>query len=53
MPRFDFKCNTCTTVIEIDENIPPACETCGEIMVRVWSAPAFKPGPGMYSYKGY
>ena len=53
MPLFDFKCNYCTDVIEINENIPPACKTCGEVMQRIWSAPAVKfNGSGFYSTGG-
>lgn len=53
MPLFDFKCVCCTEVIEINENIPPACTTCGETMQRVWSAPAVKfNGTGFYSTGG-
>jgi putative FmdB family regulatory protein len=53
MPLFDFKCSYCTEVIEINENIPPACGTCGETMQRVWSAPGIKfNGPGFYSTGG-
>ena len=53
MPLFDFKCTYCTEVIEINENIPPACTTCGETMQRVWSAPAVKfNGTGFYSTGG-
>lgn len=53
MPLFDFKCNCCSDVIEVTENIPPACTTCGEIMQRIWSVPAVKfNGPGFYSTGG-
>lgn len=53
MPLFDFKCAACTEVIEINENIPPGCPTCGETMHRIWSAPAIKfNGPGFYSTGG-
>lgn len=53
MPLYDFKCETCNDVIEINEPIPPACETCGMTMMRIWSAPAvqFK-GSGFYSTGG-
>ena len=53
MPLYDFKCEYCTEVIEINEPIPPACSTCGNLMMRIWSAPAvqFK-GPGFYSTGG-
>jgi putative FmdB family regulatory protein len=53
MPLFDFKCNCCSDVIEVSENIPPACKTCGETMQRIWSAPAIKfNGTGFYSTGG-
>ena len=53
MPRYDFKCNTCTEVTETTENIPPVCETCYETMIRVWSVPAVKfNGTGFYSTGG-
>lgn len=53
MPRYDFKCETCTEIIEVTENIPPMCTTCNNTMVRVWSAPAVKfNGTGFYSTGG-
>ena len=53
MPLYDFKCGYCTEVIEINEPIAPACGTCGNLMKRIWSAPAvqFK-GSGFYSTGG-
>ena len=53
MPLYDFKCEYCTEVIEINEPIAPACGTCGNLMKRIWSAPAvqFK-GSGFYSTGG-
>lgn len=53
MPNYDFKCNTCNSVIETNENIPPVCTTCLGTMTRVWSVPAVKfNGPGFYSTGG-
>jgi putative FmdB family regulatory protein len=53
MPLYDFKCDCCTEVIEINEPIPPACGTCGNLMVRIWSAPAIQfKGSGFYSTGG-
>ena len=53
MPRYDFKCSTCTEVIETDENIPPVCTTCYSTMTRVWSTVAVKfNGSGFYSTGG-
>jgi putative FmdB family regulatory protein len=53
MPRYDFKCNLCTTIIETTENIPPVCDTCDNTMTRVWSAVAVKfNGSGFYSTGG-
>lgn len=53
MPLYDFKCNTCKEVIELRENIPPACKTCGEVMARVYSAPAIQfKGTGFYKTGG-
>ena len=50
MPRYDFKCETCLSIIEVTENIPPMCTTCHGTMVRVWSAPAVKfNGSGFYT----
>jgi putative FmdB family regulatory protein len=53
MPLYDFKCNYCKEVIEINDPIPPSCSTCGNPMMRIWSAPAvqFK-GSGFYSTGG-
>lgn len=53
MPRYDFKCMQCTEIIETEENIPPACSTCGGTMQRLWTAPAVKfNGTGFYSTGG-
>lgn len=53
MPLYDFKCECCLEVTEINEPVPPACSTCGNAMKRIWSAPAvqFK-GSGFYSTGG-
>jgi len=53
MPAFDFKCDTCNSIVETNENIPPMCTTCGGTMIRVWSTVAVKfNGPGFYSTGG-
>ena len=53
MPLYDFKCEYCNEVIEINEPDSPPCGTCGNAMKRIWSAPAvqFK-GSGFYSTGG-
>lgn len=53
MPLYDFKCNTCNEVIEVNENVQIACNTCGETMQRVWSPVGIKfNAPGFYSTGG-
>jgi putative FmdB family regulatory protein len=53
MPRYDFKCETCTEIIETTDNIPPVCTTCNGTMTRVWSTVAVKfNGSGFYSTGG-
>ena len=52
---YQYKCSACNTEIEIergirDPEVAPICIDCHGTMVRVWNSPAFKPGPGMYSY---
>ena len=50
MPKYDFKCMTCSEMVETNETIPPICGTCSGTMQRVWSAPAIKfTGTGFYS----
>jgi hypothetical protein len=50
---YDFKCTTCSEVIETNENIPPICSTCSGTMQRIWSAPGIKfNAPGFYSTGG-
>ena len=53
MPLYDFKCECCNEVIEINEPDSPPCGICGNTMIRIWSAPAvhFK-GSGFYSTGG-
>jgi putative FmdB family regulatory protein len=53
MPLYDFKCEYCKEVIETDKPDSPSCGTCGNVMMRIWSAPAvqFK-GSGFYSTGG-
>ena len=52
MPLFDFKCITCSEMVETNENIPPICTTCGGTMQRVWSAPGIKFNATGFSSKG-
>ena len=53
MPLYDFKCETCNDVVELNDSAPPGCMTCGMTMVRIWSAPAIKfNGTGFYSTGG-
>jgi putative FmdB family regulatory protein len=53
MPLFDFKCEYCNEVIEINEPDSPPCGTCGNTMLRIWSAPAIQfKGSGFYSTGG-
>jgi len=53
MPKYDFKCETCGSVVELSDSAPVPCNTCGETMVRIWTAPAVKfNGGGFYSTGG-
>lgn len=53
MPNYDFKCDTCTTIVEIQDTAPPACPSCGINMTRIWSIPGIKfNAPGFYSTGG-
>ena len=53
MPKYDYKCNTCGSVVEFERGIgedrEPSC--CFETMIRVWnSAPSIVfNGSGFYS----
>jgi putative FmdB family regulatory protein len=53
MPRYDYRCNTCMSVIEFErgmgEDREPSC--CSNIMTRIWSsAPGVMfTGSGFYS----
>lgn len=50
MPNYDFKCNTCATKLETQDPALPSCPFCGEIMTRIWTAPAIHlTGHGFYS----
>jgi putative FmdB family regulatory protein len=51
MPKYDYKCNNCSSEIEItrsfDEDIEPMCTGCNSTMSRVWQAtPAVFRGGG-------
>ena len=39
---YDFKCNYCLAVVEINDNIQPMCVVCGYTMTRIWSVPSIK-----------
>jgi putative FmdB family regulatory protein len=53
MAKYDYKCNTCNDIIEIDhkhdEHIFRKCKVCGDELQRIYSPPGitFK-GPGFY-----
>lgn len=50
MPKYDFKCNQCNNAVEMhmahDAIHRPACNNCGEDMVKVFTPPSvqFKGG---------
>ena len=51
MPKYDYKCEGCNSVVEItrsfDEDSSPMCTTCNSTMIRQWSAtPAIFRGGG-------
>jgi len=51
MPSYDYKCDTCETVVEVqrsfDEEGSPTCVACNTTMSRVWNAtPAHFKGGG-------
>ena len=51
MPRYDYKCNNCSTAIEVErgfgDDSEPMCTGCNSTMSRVWSAtPAIFRGGG-------
>jgi putative FmdB family regulatory protein len=53
MPAYDFRCEYCKEVIETNQPDSPSCGTCGNAMVRIWSAPAIQfKGTGFYSTGG-
>jgi putative FmdB family regulatory protein len=52
MPKYDYKCNTCSSQIEFErgfgEDREPSC--CGDTMTRVWgSIGVIFNGSGFYS----
>jgi putative FmdB family regulatory protein len=52
MPKYDYKCNKCSSQIEFErgfgEDREPSC--CNELMTRVWSSVGVLfNGPGFYS----
>ena len=51
MPKYDYACNSCNSVIEItrsfDEESSPMCTSCNTTMIRQWQAtPAIFRGGG-------
>jgi len=51
MPKYDYKCETCNSTIEVtrsfDEEGSPLCTTCNSTMIRQWNAtPAIFRGGG-------
>lgn len=50
MPKYDFTCLLCDSTVEMhlafDSTDRPACEKCGEFMIKVYTPPAvqFKGG---------
>ena len=51
MPSYDYKCEKCSSVVEItrafDEESSPSCTYCQSYMSRVWTAtPAHFKGGG-------
>ncbi len=52
MPKYDYKCSVCGSIIEFTrgfgEDREPSC--CNETMTRIWSTPGVLfNGPGFYS----
>lgn len=53
MPKYDYKCDDCETVVEIQKSINDSsiqiCESCGKHMVKIYSSVGvtFK-GSGFY-----
>jgi putative FmdB family regulatory protein len=53
MPNYDFKCETCNTILEVQDPAAPPCTVCGNTMVRIWTSIAVKfNGSGFYSTGG-
>jgi putative FmdB family regulatory protein len=44
MPKYDFTCIPCDSTVEMhlafDSTDRPACEKCGEFMIKVYTPPA-------------
>jgi len=52
-PTYDFRCDYCGTVTEIQEPLPPRCAVDGQTMIRIWTAtPVHFKGSGFYSTGG-
>jgi len=50
VPNYDFKCDTCGTIMELQDPAPPPCGACGYTMTRIWTVPGIKfNGTGFYS----
>lgn len=53
VPNYDFKCETCNTILEVQDPAPLPCTICGNTMVRIWASVAVKfNGSGFYSTGG-
>lgn len=53
LPTYDFKCNACSNLKEFNSIEPQACDICGEMMVRIYSAvPVHFRGTGFYKTGG-
>lgn len=52
-PAYDFRCEYCGAVTEIEESLPPQCTVDGETMIRIWTTtPVHFKGSGFYSTGG-
>ena len=50
MPNYDFKCETCNSVVELQDPTALRCGTCGNTMVRIWTSPGIQfKGSGFYT----
>ena len=50
VPNYDFKCETCNSVVELQDPTALRCGTCGNTMVRIWTSPGIQfKGSGFYT----